>query len=51
MTVKTNKAKESKAERDARIAYSDNGRKLFTRTIPNKKRDFKYNNKYDLEDF
>ena len=33
-----NKAKESKAERDARIAYSENGRKLRTRTIPNKKK-------------
>lgn len=38
---KDKKAKESKAERDARIAYSENGRKLRSKIIPNKKKDFK----------
>lgn len=39
---KDNKAKESKEERDARIQYSENGRKLRTHTIPNKKKDFNF---------
>lgn len=31
-------AKETKYQRDLRIAESQNGRKLFTRTVPDKRR-------------
>lgn len=33
-----NKAKETKLQRAIRIAESQNGRKLFTRTVPDKRR-------------
>lgn len=33
-----NKAKETKLQRTIRIAESQNGRKLFTRTVPDKRR-------------
>lgn len=33
-----NKAKETKYQRAIRIAESQNGRKLFTRTVPDKRR-------------
>lgn len=36
------KGKESKIEREARIQYSENGRKLRAKVIPNKKREFKF---------
>lgn len=40
-----NKAKETKYQRDLRIAESQNGRKLFTRAVPDKRR--KLLEKYD----
>lgn len=40
-----NKAKETKLQRTIRIAESQNGRKLFTRTVPDKRR--KLREKYD----
>jgi len=35
-----NTAKETKAERDARIKYSENSRKLRTKTIKDKKKEY-----------
>jgi len=43
-----NTAKETKYQRDLRIADSQNGRKLYTRTVPDKRR--KLREKYNEED-
>lgn len=46
MSIQIDNGKESKEQRKQRIQDSENGRKNRTRVIPNKKKDFDFND-YD----
>lgn len=49
LDMKKNEAKESKRQRAERIAQSNNGMTLRTRTVPNKKKCSRKNMKIDFE--